>query len=558
MKRVICVLLFLYQPLFAETAATFNVTPVKQATVTSCDTHFDELISFGAPWSDYSRVLIKFNLNKIPAGKFGRVKKAVLILNITDAETPEAKPTILLPMETDWNNNVSWSSPDGGTRSWKSRRSWSNIDYSGNDAMQVPVKISGIGKIEIDITRIVDAWLYQGIPNYGLMIKTGDVIGGKPNAGKWKIEFASSGDKEHAPVLKIEMEKSVKTKVLNWYPSALLPPVRDPYMFVYYQSMPSFPGMVANVAAPVANVKPSSGILPLNWYYGPNNKYMKDEQAFIDGYVGAASSTALGFAVDEWQPFFDDTNSPCYKGNPWAIRGSIKGLIKAEQINPEKFWAVYWRSEESIKPMTDKHYPDLLIIEGYTHMNKGFPANWAVSIPDDLERIDHARKLGMIEKTILMLGMIEKREDYRPDHILTAEEIAEQVKTIHDHAPEMPGIGFYHANDPVLAKAADDACRKVYVTPAPKVKFVNPRFNQKLNTMHIELRVKAECKDNRSIKFYRWFIDNREIARTTVPRLIWDIRKETPGFHMITVHAIDSGWYRAASQIPVIFTHRTK
>ena len=534
-----------------ETRKTFRLRPVVEATVTTRRSELGRLASFGVPWSDYSRVLLKFSLLQISPVEFGRVKRATLKLTVKHAETQDAEHTLLLPMETDWSENVSWSSPDGKETSWKSRRGWANIDYSGDEDRQVSAEIPNGGEILIDVTRIVDAWLYQGVPNYGLMIKTGKTIAGRPNAGKWTIEFASSNDKTGAPALLVEMEKKVTPKVLNRYPSAFLSPIRQPYLFVWYQSMPSFPGMAANVAAPVADTNPGSGILPLGWWYGPQNPYRKSEKAIIKVYEQAARSTSLGFAVDEWQPLSDNEKSPCYRENPYGIAGSIKGMVRAEKIAPEKFWAVYWRGEKTIEPLVKQNAPDLLIIEGYTHVPKTFPRHFAISIKGTMRRIDYARSLGVIEKTIVMLGHLEKKDTYYPDHVLTSEELIQQIKEIHDYAPEMPGIGFYHANSQSLAKTADDACRKVYVDPAPKVEIVRPRFQQQINTMHVELLAKAVCKKNRKVALYRWFVDNREVGRTKAPYYILDVRNESPGLHIVTVHAIDTGWYRASRQIPV-------
>ncbi len=551
-RQFYCILLIglLSRSLSADT--TFRLYPTKQATVSINSTHFNKLICFGRPWSDYSRALLKFDLSQIPAEKFGRVKRAILKLYVKHVENPSKKRTKLLMMTTSWNNNVSWSVPDEKSH-WKMRKQWSEFDYSTDDDLQFPLKIAQTGEVAVDITRIVDAWLYQGRDNDGVMIKTGGYIAGRPNAGKWEIEFSSSKDKQHSPKLIIEMEENKKPKVLNRYPSAFLPPINQPYLFVWFGGMPAyFPARVFNVAAPVSNSRLDRGILQLNWFWGPQDPYRKSEKAVIDAYVSAARSDVFGFAVDEWQDPNNKKDSPCYKKNPYEITGSIKGLIEAKQIAPDKFWAVYWRGEKSIIPLVKKNLPDLLIIEGYTHARKGAPGSWTVGFKGCLSRIDKARKLGMIEKTVLMLGMIEKRETYPSNHVLTPEVIEKQVETVRRYAPEMPGIGFYHANDPVLAKAADDACRKFYIEPAPEIQIVNPRFQQKIDTMHIELRVKAKCKGKRKVKFYRWFIDNREIAKTTLPYYIIDVRSELPGIHMMTVQAIDTDWYRSACQIPII------
>ena len=61
----------------------------------------------------------------------------------------------------------------------------------------------------------------------------------------------------------------------------------------------------------------------------------------------------------------------------------------------------------------------------------------------------------------------------------------------------------------------------------------------------------ATAKGNREIAQYRWFIDQRLVAETDQPHYLWDLRGEHPGQHWITVHAVDGGFNRAATQIPV-------
>jgi len=64
--------------------------------------------------------------------------------------------------------------------------------------------------------------------------------------------------------------------------------------------------------------------------------------------------------------------------------------------------------------------------------------------------------------------------------------------------------------------------------------------------------VEASAKDGRKIKEYRWFVDNRLVACSKIPAFLWDTSGLENGFHFLTVHAIDTKWNRAASQIPVI------
>ena len=80
---------------------------------------------------------------------------------------------------------------------------------------------------------------------------------------------------------------------------------------------------------------------------------------------------------------------------------------------------------------------------------------------------------------------------------------------------------------------------------------LEPQFEATLATPHVVVRVEATAKSSREIAVYRWFIDNRLVAETDQPDFVWDLRGEHAGQHWITVHAVDSGFHRSATQIPV-------
>ena len=75
---------------------------------------------------------------------------------------------------------------------------------------------------------------------------------------------------------------------------------------------------------------------------------------------------------------------------------------------------------------------------------------------------------------------------------------------------------------------------------------------------HVPIRVKAtpNPEGGRFIREYQWFINNRLVAKTTGPTYLWDTRGDELGLHVLTVHAIDSHWNRAAAQIRVLTTRR--
>jgi hypothetical protein len=56
---------------------------------------------------------------------------------------------------------------------------------------------------------------------------------------------------------------------------------------------------------------------------------------------------------------------------------------------------------------------------------------------------------------------------------------------------------------------------------------------------------------HRQIREYRWFVDNRLVEKSAEPVFLWDLRDLANGLHFLTVHAIDTGWNRAAAKVSV-------
>jgi membrane carboxypeptidase/penicillin-binding protein PbpC len=192
------------------------------------------------------------------------------------------------------------------------------------------------------------------------------------------------------------------------------------------------------------------------------------------------------------------------------------------------------------------------MIESYTHAKKKWNPSWTIGMSGIKKRVDRARELGMIDRTICWLGTILAEDEYHEaSGVLTAERVEKQVAELRRHAPEMPGMIFYSNSNPELAAACDRILEKHFVAPAPSVHFTQPHVEQALTDDVVVLKVEAEGRDGRAIRKYRWFIDNRLVAETDEPTYKWDITAEWPGRHMLTVHAIDEDWNRAAAQVPV-------
>ena len=358
----------------------------------------------------------------------------------------------------------------------------------------------------------------------------------------------------------------IRERTLRWFPSARLPPVKDPYVFYWeFGRVPSYPGAVANAQGSGYGLPGDAhiGLLPVRWFPGPQSEAgFPDGHAFIDRYVNAAKNPlAMAIMVDEWQSVTDVPGATTlHVDNPYGITGSIQGMIEAKKADPGFFITVAWRGEDNIKPACDAHAVDLLMIEAYSHISAAYPTAWATggNLGGTFSKIGLARSMGMGDRTIVWLGSFLAPHEYHPGHELTVENFEEQVKAIREFAPEGPGLGFYANSNPELADACDAIVSKYFVEPAPAVSFTYPLERDVLFQNHVRMRVDAvpNLEGGRFIREYQWFIDNRLVAKTSGPTYLWDTRGDNLGLHVLTAHAIDSHWNRAAAQITVLTTRR--
>lgn len=566
MRTHICLLLFAFSATVSAAESVANTTrivisaPEKVAdgwVSTNGKASFSEpvLHSHGRAWSAYDHVLIRFDMQAIKAERFGRVKKATLRLHALEGANAQKKVTKVAPASTAWNSKATTASPTGDKEQWPSRNGHANINHTMIEAHESRRIIEKPGPVEFDITETVERWLYQGLPNHGLMVSTSPPIFGRPNAGRWTLSFASSEAKDgKGPALIVEMEgrpptpEQAHSRALALYPSALLPPVSNPCLIVWY-------GVSREVCRqlPAANVTTYRGLgnwfsarggIDLGWAEGGPSPWLDSEKKWVD-YYRALSQRTLGYCMHEW-------HIPPQR-RPWAVAA----VREAEKQHPHCFSAFFYQGQRSMADLAAEGVLDLLIQEGYTNVRSQFPReHFAIGMDGIKRQIDVAREAGAIEQIVIMLGHIAKFEDYHKGHELTAEIVDRQIKELRAYAPEMPGIGFYYAGGEKLAVQCDALARKHFIEPAPELLIAEPRFEETLTTPHITIRAKAEAKGNRQIVRYRWFIDNRLVAETKQPQYVWDLRGEQPGQHFVTVHVVDNAWNRAATQIPLRISPR--
>ncbi len=509
-----------------------------------------QVLSYGREWSEYTRCLLKFDLSEIAPSRYGRVKRATLRLEAIEATNDDKLVTTVAAADVPWTAEATWVVTDG-TATWPKIGPLSNIDYAMCSAGSSSQVITGPGTVSFDVTDMVDDWLYGGLGNHGVIIRTGVFVDRSIALGNFRLVFASTEATEHpTPTLVIEMTGQPPTpeeaadRALKIYPSALLPPVKSPYLFLWYEQADG--GLSYRLDTPNAHIANASlggqenprGILSLTSTFGPQPPDHQSAEAWLSHY-GTPAGGHLGLAIDGWQSLDRHPEQA-----DWA-RGALR---EAEARYPQTFSAVYWRGEADLLELAEESLPDLLIFEGYSHLRKKFNPDWAIGIASALKQIEPARPVGMLEQTIIMLGQIAQADDYAPGNVLTAQIIDAQLRTIRESAPEMPGVGFYYVRGEELAAACDALTHAHFIAPAPDVAILAPAFESVLTTEHVRIQATATAQGDRSVDKYRWFIDNRLVAETAQPTYLWDLRGEATGYHFLTVHAVDSGYNRAAAQ----------
>ncbi len=209
----------------------------------------------------------------------------------------------------------------------------------------------------------------------------------------------------------------------------------------------------------------SKGKISLIWQYGINfpwanirkSKYWSDGCKFkslIKRYENGISFLCAGRALDEWC-------SPKFKqAEDWAC----EGLRKGKKENPDVFIAVWAPGiSDKLAKLAKDGIVDLIILENYTFVPARFGKGpYTIGWKDALERCERAKKLGILNKTIVCLGHITDEPNLDGKHI-TVKDINRMVRVIKNRYPQMPGIAFYqgHSRETKEAEKLIRFCDKI-------------------------------------------------------------------------------------------------
>ena len=535
----------------------------------------------------YDAILLDFDFSKLPAMKYRTLKTAALKLNIETVKNPGAFNISLATVEEAWQKepNLNWNSAiwpkvlsqkrDGYMASdkivWRGKKNNFELAMRGK-AVKVtdPQKP---GPVAIDVSDLIRNNIYGGETFQGIVLA---FSAPKPEKKKWSygsIRFAA------APELKLVFEgdaptdsdEMIKARTLKYFPSAHLPPVKNPYIFLVCaygrQNQDILWNRFHTMNTDGVYLRPNyeqRGILCLKAV--EMRKTPKSKAAFISNF----RKSTCGVAIDEWQSRGkgrrgDKQAQALGTDGDYTVNNAMAAIREYKKSNPAAMIGVYWRGEDNLSELAKEDLPDLVIPEIYTSFTTDNARKWEIPRIENVRHFQWAKEDGYYDKVIPLHGCVFAADVFpNNEKKWTRERLEHDIRYIKKHHPRFFGQGFYCStggstpeNLRKLADVlviADEILHDVYVKPAPSISIQHPVWEAKLSRKapHVRIKVSAAAQSGRKIIQYRYFIDNRLVAETAEPELLWDVRGEKTGSHMITVHAVDDEYYRTAAQIPVV------
>ncbi len=150
----------------------------------------------------------------------------------------------------------------------------------------------------------------------------------------------------------------------------------------------------------------------------------------------------------------------------------FQGLQDFNQNSPEYFTCLWICGSlrasycNITKNLYRKKGVDLLLLECYSNfLVPEFKSYSRYAYYD--QRIEMARQQDIMHNTLITLGITDNADKFN----LEPYEIEDEVRYVRRKAPEMPGVGFFHANGikKEMVPIADDLCRKYYIEPVLQI-----------------------------------------------------------------------------------------
>lgn len=206
------------------------------------------------------------------------------------------------------------------------------------------------------------------------------------------------------------------------------------------------------------------GVLPCLWKGVDRKKTAADYAAYLRQGLADPATGAAGIMIDEMGG---------YDNNEILNSNYFIGFKQFLDNNPQYFTALWCCG--SLQPAycnisrnvyrKDKGI-NLLMLECYSNFQVVEFSSWKRFDYFD-QRIFIARQQDVLSNTVMTLAIDGNKERFN----LFGYEIEDQLRYVRRHAPEMPGVGFFHVEtkSPELVPVADDLCRKYFIAPVVQV-----------------------------------------------------------------------------------------
>ena len=173
-----------------------------------------------------------------------------------------------------------------------------------------------------------------------------------------------------------------------------------------------------------------------------------------------------GIAIDEIGLY--DHSGPEGQYSEKALT-ALKALAPFRQAHPEGFLAVW--NAGSLTPLSANYYrasADLVLLECYlNYVRAAFGTHTFSDYLD--QRIEMARRMDVLQKCVMALGITRERGGVTPAEIIN------QIEYSRLAAPECPGIAWFRAQgedrvDPEVLRIADEAAWTYFIRPCLMVR----------------------------------------------------------------------------------------
>lgn len=540
-------------------------------------------------------VLLKFDYSALPTAQFGTLFSAKLKFRLNAVANPAGWKICPAWIDNRWEptRDVNWNSDYWSSNTYTKidgyfprkvlsyRNKYPVFTYSIDKIGILHAPPAADGEFAIELTDAMREKLYSGREEYGLALLFFTEKKENPASASGSAKMVSAPELELTffGAVPANDRESIDKRALKLYPSANLPPVKEPYIFLLCAYGRTFQDIFWNELKTFNTdgvyLRPEyeqRGILCLKAVEMPNEvttKRKKLKDAFLQDFRASTG----GVAIDEWQ-----SKDTARRGDPQAkligsdstvtVDNAIAAIHEYKKEKPSAMIGIYWRGEDSLQPLAKDDLPDLIFPEVYTSFVETHLRNSEIGRIEAAKHMEWAKEDGYYEKIIPLHGCLFAASVFPENNKRwTRERLEHDIKYVKEKYPELIGQGFFcslgertQANIEAilpLLKWTDETLYEVYIKPAPELVIIRPVFEAELTRKlpHVKIKARAAGAEGRKIIQYRWFIDNRLVAETATDEYLWDIRGEQPGKHMITVHVVDEKYYRKAAQIPVSISH---